>query len=109
MTEDKSHRAGYETSSASGKKTILWGVVLIVAIIASVVVLNEYFVSVGEGPGYDLALRPQSVTLREIRATEDEILNSYKLLDSTTGQYRIPVERAIELVAEEAFQVSGNR
>ncbi len=109
MTEDKSHRAGYESGGTSAKKTILWGVVIIVATIASVIVLNEYFVSVGEGPGYDLALRPQSVTLFEIRSNEDEILNSYKLLDSTTGQYRIPVERAIELVAEEAIQASENR
>jgi len=100
MTEEKSH---------SAKKSILWGVVIIVAIIASVIVLNEYFLSVEEGPAYDLVLKSQSVTLPEIRATEDEILNSYKLLDSTAGQYRIPIDRAIELVAEEAIQSSENK
>jgi len=100
MTEGKLHNA---------KKSILWGVLIIFALIVSLIVLNEYFLSVVESPINDTVLNPQSVTLNDLHASEDEILNSYKLLDSATGQYRIPIDRAIALVVEEEFQASEER
>lgn len=39
--------------------------------------------------------------LKAYRAQEDEILTSYKVLDKDKGRYRIPVARAMELVAQE--------
>ncbi len=101
--------AGYESADINVRKTVLIAVAIIVVIIISLIVLNEYFLSVKEEYVYDMVLKPESVTLRDLRATEDEILYSYKLLDSANGLYRIPVERAMELLAEEAFRQSQDQ
>ncbi|MBI2897024.1 MAG: hypothetical protein HYY06_25935 [Deltaproteobacteria bacterium] len=39
------------------------------------------------------------VTLRRIRAREDEILSSYGWVDRDAGVVRIPIDRAMDLVA----------
>lgn len=97
---------GYETSDINVRKIVLVAVAVIVIVIISLIALNEYFVSLKEEYVYDMVLKPESVTLRDLRATEDEVLNSYKLLDSTAGVYRIPIDRAMELMAEEAYRQS---
>jgi hypothetical protein len=105
MSADVSQSSGgYEISDVNVRTIILIAVAVIVVVIISLVVLNEYFLSVKEEYVYDMVLRPESVTLRDLRAAEDEILYSYKLLDSAKGQYRIPIERSMELLAEGAFR-----
>ncbi|UCG60357.1 MAG: hypothetical protein JSV52_08455 [Candidatus Zixiibacteriota bacterium] len=100
---------GYERSDVNVRMVVLIAVGVIVVVIVALIVLNEYFLSVKEQYVYDLVLKPESVTLRDLRAAEDEVLNSYKLLDSAGGVYRIPIERAMELVAEEAYRASQGR
>lgn len=39
--------------------------------------------------------------LREQQAREENVLNTYKLLDSDRGVVQIPIDRAMELVAHE--------
>ena len=109
MSADNTNHGGYEKTDVSIRSIILIAVAVIVAVILSLVVLNEYFLSVKEQIVEDMVLKPESVMLRDLRATEDEVLNSYKLLDSAGGVYRIPIDRAMELMAEEAFQISSGR
>jgi hypothetical protein len=105
MSADVSQsRGGYEISDINVRTIILIAVAVIVVVIISLIVLNEYFLSVKEGYAYDMVLRPESMTLRDLRVAEDETLYSYKLLDSARGRYRIPIGRAMELLAEEAFR-----
>jgi hypothetical protein len=40
----------------------------------------------------------------DLRVREEEVLNSYAVVDSTKGVFRIPVEHAMKLMADEAFQ-----
>lgn len=40
-----------------------------------------------------------------LRETEDRVLNTYGWLDEKTGQVRIPVDRAIDLVAQRGLPV----
>lgn len=42
------------------------------------------------------------ISYAELFAAEEEILTSFKILNDTTGVYRIPVERALMLYAAEA-------
>ena len=42
--------------------------------------------------------------LKNLRSNEDEALNSYKVLDKDKGVVRIPVRRAMELIAEESAE-----
>ena len=50
---------------------------------------------------YERQLNPESVSLKEILAEENEILTSYKILDPDKGIYRIPVEQAMKILTEE--------
>jgi len=75
-----------------------------IVVVTTVLVVKEAFIFESEDQIDAVVLKPQSVTLRELRATEDSELNSYAVIDSTTGTYRIPIDRAMELMADEDFQ-----
>lgn len=49
------------------------------------------------------AARPTEVSslLKELRARERELLDTVAVIDSAAGVYRIPIDRAMELVAAE--------
>jgi hypothetical protein len=57
---------------------------------------------------YETNLKPVSADLREIRSMETETLTNYKLLDKDNGIYQIPIERAMQLIAEESFKTRLN-
>ena len=51
----------------------------------------------------------QSVALRELRERELAVLNEYKWLDRQAGIARIPIDRAMEIVAERGLpEASGS-
>jgi hypothetical protein len=54
-----------------------------------------------EPPAPRLQANP-SRDLATLRAREEELLDTYGWIDRATGRVRIPVERAIELMAEDA-------
>lgn len=101
MSHD-SHTGGYEKSDVSLKHVVLWGVITIVLIVLSLIGLNDYFMLVKEELVEELVLKPKSVRLIELRAEEDKTLGSYELIDTANAVYQIPIERAMELVTEEA-------
>lgn len=45
--------------------------------------------------------------LDRLRSTEDTLLNNYAWLDPATGIVRIPIDRAIDVIAERGLPVSG--
>lgn len=104
-TQNTGHEAaGYEKSDVSVSKSLVVGLLLVILIVAFAVVLNEYFISVTEEITYEQQLAPDSPVLRDLRARETEQLQSYGVVDTAAGTYRIPVQRAMELMAGEAFQ-----
>jgi hypothetical protein len=46
-----------------------------------------------------------AIDLREFRAREDERLSTYGWVDRSAGIVRVPIERAIEIVAREGLPV----
>jgi hypothetical protein len=100
--EEKKQQVGYEKRDVNIKVLFLVAAVIVTAIVLSLIGLNEYFFAVKEEVVYENVLKPESETLRKLRAKEDEILGSYQLIDSVQGVYRIPIERAMELVVQEA-------
>ncbi len=109
MTEHEDHisteatEAGYETRDIALGKTIAWAVAIIVAIVVSIVGLWEYFITVREELYYESVLKPESSRLREVRAHETELLSSYGVVDSTKGVYRVPIDRAMQLMVDESY------
>jgi len=97
---------GYEKSDVNLLKVVIYGAVGVIAVVIILIFLLDYFTAVKEEVVYNKILQPESVALRELQAKETEILNNYALLDSSTGAYRIPVDRAMELIADEAYRDS---
>lgn len=76
---------------------------LIVALsILMLVCLNEFVISVQDQvrSGQSAPRIPRE--LIEMQGREDALLNAQEPLDTTGARYRIPIDRAMELIAEES-------
>lgn len=95
---------GYETRDVDVRRIfflILAGIAVLVVILLT---LNAYFAYVAEEEIYEMVLRPESQVLIELRQNEDRILNSYGVVDSVSGVYRIPIDSAMkEILREEGI------
>jgi len=80
------------------------GIIISIFIIASLILLNEYFSVAKEKEVYKKVSQPQSTELQQLHAYEDEILNSYSVIDEEKGVYQVPIDRAMELLVQEASQ-----
>ena len=103
MSSPEQH-GGYEKADINVNKVILFFVLGVIAIVIILVFLLDYFKTVRNDTIYDEVLKPQSTTLRELHARENEGLTTYKLLDADKGIYRIQIERAKKLLADEAYR-----
>ena len=99
---------GYEKRDVNVTKIALFSLLTIVLLIIVVVFVVDYFNVVTEEITEEVVLSPQSVELRELRTREAEELGSYRLLDADSGRYRIPIDRAMQLLAEEAYARAGS-
>lgn len=95
---------GYEKRDVNIKTLVLLGLAAIVVLIVAIVVIADYFTATKERMVFEMVDSPKSAELRELRARESEVLGSYDLVDEEAGRYRIPIDRAMELVADEAFR-----
>lgn len=112
---------GYERSDASVRPVIQFTIVLtlgLALVIALMVVLFntlERIETRAEAAAHPMAVEADpppprlqtstAVDLEEHRAREGELLGRYAWIDPEAGVVRIPVERAIELVAERGLPV----
>ena len=110
MSEQTSHNsvdngsAGYEKKDINVFWIVMITVVVVGVIIVSGIVLNEYYISTKEAIIHETVLSTESAPRRDLRASEEEVLGSYKVLDQATGKYRIPIDRAMQLIANEAYE-----
>jgi len=95
---------GYEKQDASAKSLWIIATVSVTILVILVVIVNDVFVHTREQLVEEMVLSPESVALRELRASEQETLTSYAVVDAKAGIYQIPIERAMKLMAEEAYQ-----
>jgi len=101
---EESIKAGYEKRDVAIGKILAFGFAGVIVIIVAIVFVIDFFDVYTQEVIEDVVYTPESVQLRELRARETEVLTSYKLLDPDKGIYQIPIERAMELIADEAFQ-----
>ena len=105
---------GHETSGVSVIRTILYGAILFVLALVLFLLASGMIA----GSGQEVS-PPSSASLKEpmlqvdpvadmeaMAAEENERLNSYGWVDKEAGIVRIPIERAIELTAEQGLPVS---
>ncbi len=96
--------AGYERRDVSIAKLAVYGIAGMAFLITLVIFMVGYFVDVHEGVVQQQVLTPESTQLRELRARETEKLYSYDVLNADSGIYQIPIERAMKVMADEAYQ-----
>ncbi len=99
----------YERRDANPRKIIIATVSLLAVVVVMIIFLAELFTMTVEKQVTEAVLKPPSAQLRDIRVKEQEILNNYKVIDAAKGVYQIPIERAMQLVAEEAYRSSQSK
>ena len=118
--------AGHEVSDINPKKISLVGIALALIILASLLVtygLFHYFyisetrtrpapspLSYSREPTPEprLSVKPGE-DLKSLRAEEDAILKTYGWIDREKGIVRIPIDRAIEILAERGLPVRATK
>ena len=100
-----SDKPGFDRAEPNVRLIALVGGVTLVLLVAIVLGLEYYFDRALEQQVYVKVLAPESQALRDLRAREDEELHSYRYLDREKGTVRLPIERAMELMASEAANV----
>lgn len=115
MTEDQhtsptqnDMNAGYEKSDVNVKRILTIVVSIALFLVVAFIVLNSFFIKSRESLMYEQVLKPQSEKLQALHEREAEALHSYGVVDSANNVYRIPIERAMQLEAEDAFQQRVN-
>lgn len=104
---------GYDRHDINVRWVAAITIITVILLAVSVLILYEYFGYEKERQIYELVLKPESEMLLEMRALEEKTLSTYELKDTATGTYRIPIDSAIQLIADEnahsALSSGGNR
>ncbi|MBN2227628.1 MAG: hypothetical protein JW763_09715 [candidate division Zixibacteria bacterium] len=85
-------------------RPLLYGIIGVVLVLIVLLYMADLFTPVTDDVVSGRTPSVQSTDLQELHVRENEELTTYKLLDSTTGTYRIPIDSAIELLVEESNQ-----
>lgn len=104
MTEQTGPVAEFDRTEPNVKFIALFGAATLAILAAVILGIQFYFDRALERELYNKVLSQQSAALKELRAREEEALNSYRFIDREKGTVRIPVSRAMELLLEESAQ-----
>jgi len=103
--EDHSeHPDGFDTSEPKGGFIAIFAVATVITLIATMLGIQYYFEQAKEEAVYHEVLAPESDQLKNLRATEDTQLNNYQYVDRAQGSVRLPIDRAMDLLAKEAAE-----
>jgi len=100
--KEESLALGYDRSEPLTIPIILNIVAILVILIVVIAGVNFYYQTYRGRVFEEVQLTPVSQDLIDLRAKEDQALNSYGIADKAAGTVRMPVSRAMELVAAEA-------
>ena len=97
-------KTGYEKRDANTRAITIGLIVGVLIIVVTLIGLEQLYVLTREEVVKENVLSQMDPRLRELHAQETRILTTYGVIDKAKGVYRIPVDRAMELMVEEAFQ-----
>jgi hypothetical protein len=100
-TTNNNNNAGYEKRDVNIFMVIGLSVVSVALLIVILIFLSDYFMETKEQMIYETQLQPESVDLINLIAAEQEELTTYKVLDAERDIYRIPIDRAMDLLIRE--------
>src|SRR2546423_9834090 len=111
MEENNQQRGGFEQADVDAWAVGKFGIGLVAMCLVSLVLLFglfRYFQSMEGGRTETVVKLPPeprlettpNLDLKAVRAAEDQMLNSYGWVDQQKGVVRLPIDRAIDLLAQ---------
>jgi len=73
-----------------------------ILLVMTIFAIQQYFEHVYNEAVYEKVLAPPSEQLREVRGRDDWNLTHYLYIDKASGQVRIPVDQAMDLILKDA-------
>jgi hypothetical protein len=104
-SNDDARRAWYRIYDVKTGRVAMIGIVGIILLVIAMYLTNQYFLATTHKQIDDVLLMPPSAELEALQAREDSLLNSYRLIDSTQGVYQIPIDKAMEMLADSAENI----
>ena len=106
--DNDARRAWYRIYDVKTGWIAMIGIVGILLLVIAMYLTNQYFLATTHKQIEEVLLMPPSPALEALQAREDSLLNSYRLIDSTNRIYQIPIDRAMEMLADSAENVKPN-
>ena len=75
--------------------------IFVIVVVITVIALTAYFGRVVSEETATKVVQPESATLAAVRAEQQARLAGYRVVSPDSGLVALPIERAMELVAEE--------
>jgi len=92
---------GYDRHDPNVGFLALFGFALIVVLVLVILGIQYYHDRVKEQQIFIKVLQPESQALKDLRAREDQELHTYQYINREKGQVRLPIDRAMKLLAAE--------
>lgn len=102
-------KLGVEHEGVEAGQIIGFVLAVVVALALSIVALIQYFGITAETVRYESAGLSGYPELRESRLQATQKLSEYGAVEGEADRFRIPIDRAMELLANEAHQNSGSQ
>jgi hypothetical protein len=106
MSEDHIRHAspteGFDHTEPKAGAIAAFAIGSVALLIITIVALQVYFNKIWEEAVYEKVLVPPSETLQALHQREDWFLTHYSYADKKNGVVRIPLDRAMDLFAQEA-------
>ncbi len=93
---------GYDRQDPQGIPVFGFAAVIVVTLIASFLFVTFYYGAVTDGQIQAAVGNLSARDLSEVRAGEEPVLTRYRLADKAKGKVSLPVDRAMELLEQEA-------
>ena len=91
-----------DDSDPKSTPTLLVGAVGMILLMVTVLLVEVLFQRTSQAEIYRKVISEQPLELRQVQAEQLEQLNGYRWVSQSQGVAAIPIERAIDLVVEEA-------
>jgi hypothetical protein len=92
----------YDRQEPNYKVVTIFSIVCVILFFATCYAVYVYYDMFREQQVYNLVLAPPSQELKSVRDREDRQLHTYGIDDRQKGTVRIPIERAMQLVIQDA-------
>jgi hypothetical protein len=95
-------REGFDRAEPSVAAIFGFAAGSMILLVLTIFAIQQYFDHIWSEAVYEKVLVPPSEKLREVRGRDDWNLTHYMYMDKASGQVRIPVDRAMELMLQDA-------